>query len=85
MNEIKPIAMKIGAAAKALGLCENEVRRLSDLGVIPCRKLGRSRYFVASELERWAKSREQWSEYGHTEEEERKVDHRFSIAEVSRQ
>ena len=40
-----------GAAAQYLGICEDTLRKYSDLGDIPARRLGRRRVFLLEDLD----------------------------------
>lgn len=54
----------IAEAAKYLGMHPNTLRKLSDLGQIPCRRLGKHRLFLLDDLDRWLESWPQWANDG---------------------
>lgn len=56
----------IAEAARYLGMCQQKLRQLSDLGEIPCRRLGRNRLFLLEDLDAWLVSREKWVSNGNS-------------------
>jgi excisionase family DNA binding protein len=56
----------IAEAARYLGMCQQKLRQLSDLGDIPCRRVGRNRLFLLDDLNAWLDSRENWVSNGNS-------------------
>lgn len=61
MNAIESRAMKAGEAAKYLNMSPGMLRGMSDRGEIPCKRLGKYRYFLREDLLKWQSSLPDWS------------------------
>lgn len=61
MNIVEPRAMKAAEAAKYLNLSPGKLRGMSDRGEIPCKRLGKYRYFSKADLDMWVTSLPDWS------------------------
>lgn len=53
-------------AARYLGMHPQTLRKLSDLGEVPCRRVGKHRLFLLEDLNRWLESQPQWVNNGHS-------------------
>ena len=82
MKSVESAGMKIKAASKYLGLGVTELRKLTDTGELPCKRLGKQRYFNIEEMNAWRlKVLPDWiGDNGNTEERTREMGSRFSIA-----
>lgn len=61
MKELSiPIGVKIRKAAQLLGMSANTLRQKSDLGEIPCKKIGRDRYYSVEALHEWVRTLPNW-------------------------
>jgi excisionase family DNA binding protein len=47
----------VSEAAKYLGMHPQTLRRLSDLGEVPCRTFGKRRLFLLEDLDAWLEAR----------------------------
>jgi excisionase family DNA binding protein len=56
----------IAEAARYLGMHMQTLRKLSDLGEIPCRRVGRHRLFLLDDLDRWLESQPKWVSHGNS-------------------
>ena len=54
-------------AAKFLGMHPQTLRDKSDLGEIPCKRIGRHRIFLVEELRAWMQKQPDWISDGHKE------------------
>ena len=52
------------AAARYLGMHPQTLRKLSDLGQVPCRRLGRHRLFMLDDLDKWLENQPKWLNHG---------------------
>lgn len=55
---------RISAAARYLGISRDLLRKYSDLGEIPAKRMNVRRMFVLEELDKWIASRPEWTDSG---------------------
>lgn len=58
--------MPIAEAARYLGMHPQTLRKMSDLGRIPCRRVGKHRVFLLEELDRWLDVQPRWVAHGNS-------------------
>lgn len=58
--------MPVTEAAKYLGMHPQTLRKLSDLGEIPCKRVGKHRVFLLEELDKWLESQPKWVAHGNS-------------------
>jgi len=58
--------LKIEDAAKYIGMHPQTLRKLTDLGQVPCRRIGNHRVFLLEELDRWLESAPAWVAHGNS-------------------
>jgi excisionase family DNA binding protein len=51
-------------AARYLGMHPQTLRKLTDLGDIPCRRVGKHRVFLLEDLDRWLEAQPAWVSNG---------------------
>lgn len=56
----------VADAAKYLGMHPQTLRRLSDLGEIACRRVGKHRVFLLEDLDSWIERQPKWVTYGNS-------------------
>lgn len=57
MTQAPPRALwTVSETARFLGMSDNWVYRMSALGHIPCRKIGKKKRFIPEEVENWARN-----------------------------
>jgi excisionase family DNA binding protein len=54
----------ITEAAEYLGMHAQTLRKLSDLGKVPCRRIGRHRIFLLQDLDAWLDAQPKWVDHG---------------------
>ncbi|MBN2118550.1 MAG: helix-turn-helix domain-containing protein [Anaerolineales bacterium] len=55
----------IDEAARYLGMHPQTLRKLSDAGEIPCRRVGKHRVFLLEDLNSWLERQPMWVNDGH--------------------
>lgn len=58
--------LQITEAAKYLGMHPQTLRKESDLGNIPCRRIGKHRVFLIEELDSWLNQQPKWVVHGNS-------------------
>jgi excisionase family DNA binding protein len=56
----------IADAAKYLGMHPQTLRKLSDVGDVPCRRSGKHRLFILDDLDKWIERQPKWVNNGHS-------------------
>ena len=57
-------AFSVTEAARYLGMHPQTLRKLSDLGAVPCRRAGKHRLFLLEDMDRWLESQPKWVNRG---------------------
>jgi excisionase family DNA binding protein len=54
----------IADAAKYLGVHPQTLRKWSDLGDVPCKRVGKQRMFILDDLDKWIETQPKWVSNG---------------------